>query len=91
MSYQKAVHILPAELLRKVQEYVDGETLYIPRVPDKKRKWGTGTTFRSELAMRDRQIYQEYVDGASQTQLQEKFYLSEKSIQRILRRQRELK
>ena len=29
MSYKKAAHILPRELLEQVQEYVDGEYLYI--------------------------------------------------------------
>ena len=28
MSYKKAAHVLPEELLRKVQEYVDGEFIY---------------------------------------------------------------
>lgn len=31
MSYQKADHILPPELLKKVQEYIDGELIYIPK------------------------------------------------------------
>ena len=32
MGYKKAAHILPQKLLEEVQEYVDGEFIYIPRV-----------------------------------------------------------
>ena len=31
MGYKKAAHVLPQHLLRAIQEYVDGEYLYIPR------------------------------------------------------------
>ena len=40
MSYKKATQILPQELLIKVQEYIDGEFLYIPRISDNKKNWG---------------------------------------------------
>lgn len=40
MSYRNAEHILPKELLEKVQEYADGECLYIPRKEDSKLNWG---------------------------------------------------
>lgn len=40
MSYIKAAHVLPQELLTKIQEYVDGEFIYIPRIPANKRDWG---------------------------------------------------
>ena len=37
MGYKKATHILPHDLLLKVQEYIDGEFLYIPRISDNKK------------------------------------------------------
>lgn len=40
MSYKKAAHVLPQELLAKVQEYIDGEFLYIPRASDNKKAGG---------------------------------------------------
>ena len=40
MSYKKATHVLPRDLLEKIQEYVDGEFLYIPRVTGNKKDWG---------------------------------------------------
>lgn len=37
MSYKRAIHILPNDLLEMVQEYVDGEFIYIPRKSGKKK------------------------------------------------------
>lgn len=54
MSYIKAAHVLPQELLTKIQEYVDGEFIYIPRIPANKRDWGEKTTTRRELQERTR-------------------------------------
>lgn len=84
MSYKKAAHILPRELLEQVQTYVDGEYLYIPRVAENKKDWGTATTTRRELQARNVEIYAAYLAGASTAQLAETFFLSQKSIQRIL-------
>lgn len=39
MSYKKAIHILPEELLELIQEYVDGEYIYIPRKSNNKKEW----------------------------------------------------
>ena len=38
MGYKKATHVLPHDLLLKVQEYIDGEFLYIPRISDHKKE-----------------------------------------------------
>lgn len=84
MSYKKATHVLPQELLLKVQEYIDGEFLYIPRVADNKKNWGDTTSTRQELQDRNRQIYADYLAGTNMETLAEKYYLSLKSIQRIV-------
>lgn len=57
MSYNKATNILPTDLLEKVQEYVDGEYIYIPRISQNKKEWGAGTSTREELEVRNNQIY----------------------------------
>ena len=82
---QKAAHDLPGELLRKVQEYVDGEFIYIPRASDNKKGWGETTTTRQELHDRNEQIYAEYLAGQRMEALADKYFLSLKSIQRIIR------
>lgn len=84
MSYKKATHVLPQDLLLKIQEYVDGEFLYIPRVADNKKSWGETTSTRQELQDRNKHIYEDYLSGATMETLAEKYYLSLKSIQRIV-------
>lgn len=88
MSYKKAVNLLPIDLLKKVQKYVDGEYIYIPRISEKKKEWGASTSTREELKLRDRKIYNDYLGGIKQSQLSEKYFLSLKSIQRIIRYQK---
>jgi len=90
MSYKRAVQILPDNLLEQVQEYIDGEFLYIPRKSGNKKKWGSKTSIRKELCQRDTQIYKDYLSGFSMQELTEKYYLSLKSIQRIIRMQRNI-
>lgn len=87
MSYMKAEDILPEELIRQIQQYVDGTYLYIPRKAGNRRAWGQGSPYRLELQQRDRKICFDRDQGLSVPELCEKYHLSEQSIRRILRRQ----
>ena len=84
MSYKKAAHVLPQDLLRKVQEYVDGEFIYIPRASDNKKSWGEMTSTRRDLQDRNKHIYDDYLAGENMESLADKYFLSLKSIQRIV-------
>ena len=86
MSYIRADEILPKELLEAIQQYVDGQIIYIPK--KEKRKWGSGTSSREFFRERDERIYQTYLEGVSEEELSQRFSLSRKSIQRILRKQK---
>lgn len=88
MSYRKAEQILPSEIIELIQNYVDGECIYIPRKDNSRREWGEGTQIRKELKERNHRIYSDYKKGLKVTHLAVKYYLSEKSIQRILREKR---
>ena len=85
MSYRKAEQVLPQELIELIQNYVDGECLYIPRKAEKRRGWGEQTRIREELRERNAYIVKDYQKGICVKELAVKYYLSEKSIQRILR------
>lgn len=39
MKYVKAIDVLPQEIIEIIQNYVDGEYLYIPRKNDNKKSW----------------------------------------------------
>ena len=85
MGYRKAEQVLPLELIELIQNYVDGECLYIPRKTQERRSWGTQTMIREELKERNHQIVKDHEKGVCVKELAVKYYLSEKSIQRILR------
>ena len=85
MSYKKAEQVLPAELVELIQEYADGICLYIPRKESNRKKWGESTATLSEMAERNNRIFNDYTHGMNIRSLAEKYFLSEKSIQRIIR------
>lgn len=84
MRYIKAEQVLPEELIRQIQQYADGITLYIPRKAENRRAWGNATGYRAELRQRNLRIRLEHQMGASITDLALGYHLSEKSIRRIL-------
>ena len=86
MSYIRADEILPRELLEAIQQYVDGQIIYIPR--KEKQEWGSGTSAREFFRERNERIYQAFQEGISEEELARRFSLSRKSIQRILRNQK---
>ena len=86
MRYIKAEDILPEEVVELIQQYVDGETIYIPRKAENRLAWGCRTSYRAELSQRNERIHQEYTSGASVRVLSKQYHLSEKSIRRILQK-----
>lgn len=84
MSYIKAEMVLPKEILVLVQQYADGQYLYIPKKEENRKSWGENTDSRQQLRLRDAEIYEKYQNGACSTELAEEYFLSLKSIQRIL-------
>ena len=88
MRYKNATQHLPKELLEQVQQYADGEFLYIPRIKGAKREWGAKTATRRELMARNERIHKEYLAGESADALSRRYFLSVKSIQRIIASQK---
>lgn len=84
MSYASARDIFPEDILKKIQQYVDGECIYIPKKEENKIAWGELTQGKNEILNRNVKIYQDYLSGISMQNLSERYYLSPKSIQRIV-------
>ena len=84
MSYIKAEDVLPKELIQTIQQYVDGKAIYIPSV--QKKPWGSETKTRSILLERNREIYAAFRAGMPVKALAQRYSISNKSIQRILRK-----
>ena len=87
VSYIKAEKILPEDLIRQIQEYVDGVYIYIPRKPGTRHPWGQETDYKAELKIRNDRIRRDSEAGEGITPLSKKYHLSEKSIRRILQKQ----
>jgi Mor family transcriptional regulator len=88
MSYKKAEYILPAELLELVQKDIAGECIYIPRKSENRKEWGSKTSIREESGLQDTPIYKDYQFGYDYRYLSETYFLSVKSIQRIIRQKK---
>lgn len=85
MGYMRAEDILPKDVLELVQQYADGQMIYIPRKSDCHKSWGAGTETKKALMIRNEQMYEEYQSGVTITQLSARYFLTEKSVQRIIR------
>lgn len=88
MGYQNPIDLLPKELLEQLQEYVEGQIIYIPKKKENRKLWGENTDTKQVLSSRNRQIYVDFQNGMDLGQLSEKYFLTEKSIQRIIKQQK---
>ena len=91
MGYIRAEEILPIEIIELIQEYVDGANIYIPRKQENRQEWGAKTSYKCELQNRNHFIYKDFLSGMTVNELAKSYYLSEKSIQRIIRQQKRIK
>lgn len=85
MGYVHALEILPEDLIEKIQEYVDGQIIYIPKIKSKRCKWGEKTDTKAYFKERNQEIYSSYKNGTTVFELSQKYFLTPKSIQRIIR------
>jgi Mor family transcriptional regulator len=90
VGYVKAQNVLPENILKMIQEYVDGEYLYIPRKNGNEKSWGEKSGTKKFLQKRNEEIYHHYLKGASIKQLAQEYFLSEKSIRRIIHSQKSI-
>ncbi len=84
MAYKNGKKILPSHLLEAIQEYIDGEYIYIPRKSDNKKLWGEDTNIKNIILKRNVEIFNKYLSGISVKELSNEYYLSPKTIYGIL-------
>ncbi|MFE4714014.1 MULTISPECIES: CD3324 family protein [unclassified Paenibacillus] len=87
MKYQNAQRMLPEELLHSIQEYVQAGYLYIPARQGKKKQWGECSGYKQMLQDRNEEIMRNFRSGLTVKELAHHYYLSERSIRRIIRSQ----
>lgn len=88
MGYNNGKQILPIELIKQIQQYVDGESIYIPKREETVKCWGQNTDTRRFLNRRDIEIYQKYLNGCRVVELSQEYHISTQGIYKILSKQK---
>lgn len=84
MHYKNAKTLLPDWLLATIQNYADGELIYIPRKEAIKAKWGEANGTREMYHTRNTEILSLYRRGKTVCELAKVYNLSEYSIRKIV-------
>lgn len=84
MKHIKANNVLPEELMKEIQKYIQGEYVYIPIEQGIRKEWGTSSGTKKELTKRNSEIKKEFLKGISKENLAEKYCLSISSIKKIV-------
>lgn len=84
MATKRAEKILPKELLKEIQNYIQGEALYIPKLETTKKSWGEKSGLKRELDERNMAIKQMFQDKTSIAVIANTFHLSEETIKKIV-------
>lgn len=90
MNYVKAQNVLPEDIVKVIQQYVDGEFLYIPRKDGNHKSWGENSGTKESLKIRNNDIYRKYIDGMTIADLSKEYYLSDQSIRRVVSKEKKL-
>lgn len=88
MKYENAKDLLPPDLLRQLQKYAAGKTLYVPSRGQV--SWGETSGYRRYLAERNRNIREKNKAGVSVDALAEQYCLSPDSIKKIIYNKKEV-
>lgn len=89
MSYKNGKDVLPPSLLKQLQDYIQGEIIYIPKKEQKRAGWGENNGTRLIIEKRNREIYGQYKSGSTIFELIQMYHLSEDSIRKIIVKTRE--
>ena len=84
MSYKNGRDVLPPSLLKQLQEYIQGEIIYIPKKEAQRARWGENNGARQQLERRNKEIYRQYRNGSTIVELIQRYHLSEDSIRKII-------
>lgn len=85
MSYLNGKYILPPALLKKVQQYVQGASIYIPLtepIPPRRHRRD------SALLIRNAEILRRFLSGVPVRQLAKDHHLSPQAIYKIIAQSR---
>jgi len=84
MAYVKATAILPEKLIVEIQKYIQGESIYIPKLEKTHQKWGSRSGTRKLIDDRNKSIKTSFKNGITIDQLAKDYYLSVETIKKII-------
>ena len=88
MGYRNAQEIFPEGLLKQIQRYVSGETIYVP-ARDERKAWGETSGYQQYIRERNEKIRADFSAGQGIEELMDKYALSYDSIKRIVYNRKE--
>ena len=83
MAYKNARDVLPPQLIREIQKYIDGDLIYVP-ASKSKTEWGQKNGAKQKYAERNFAIREQYRSGVAADELAGKYFLSVDSIKKIV-------
>ena len=89
MGYRNAQDIFPEKLLRQIQRYVSGETIYVP-AGEERKAWGETSGYQRYIRERNAEIRSRFEEGLTIDELMDRYALSYDSIKRIVYSRREI-
>jgi hypothetical protein len=84
MSYLNANELLPPELLKELQSYVQGALVYVPRQEQRHLDWGEASGAREAFDARNAAIREAKASGRRIDDLADEYGLSPGGIRKIL-------
>lgn len=84
MKYINAAILLPDELVKELQGYIQGGYIYVPAIHEQRKCWGELSGYRKELIQRNSRIIEEYKNGISIEELADRYCLSIHAIRKII-------
>lgn len=89
MNYKKGAEVLPARLLKELQEYAEGSLVYIPK-RSSKAGWGCVSGAREAIDQRNKTIVSLFEQGEAIEALSDRFHLGEDTIRKIVYRKKSI-
>ncbi|GIP30503.1 hypothetical protein J23TS9_56330 [Paenibacillus sp. J23TS9] len=84
MKYMNAEAVFPKRLLNELQQYVQGDWIYIPTMKGSRKAWGEFSGSRDALRSRNEDIRLQFAAGQSIAQLSSQFGLAYDTIKKIV-------
>ena len=84
MKYRNARTVLPEQLFKELQQYVQCEIIYVPGDDSVRAGWGQNNGTREKYINRNKEIIRLYRNGISKEDIADRYHLSECSIKKII-------